>query len=406
LHTKQIAIEHLIAESRNAPNKDQLQHAIKDLLAGHDELTLCAPLVANLSPSTSAKTCDPAFRPIHMKVLDIRGLSGAQERQSAALVLNPEDDLTLLRDYRRLVLAALITTSFVAITASFGITRKLTKSLSWLVGQVRTLDASGTSEIAPDVTLPNELQPIVQALNAAQMRLRESRARLDAFNHDVAHELKTPLANLRLGLEMELSSTVSEPIQAALTSFVEEADRLGRIVNDMLFLSRADRKAAASSLEKFESGEVVARLRRQFEGALLQANLRLVTNGALQIIAVEGLFERGLSNLMSNAIRYADPGSTVTVDVKSLDSGWTEVCVANFGTPVSAPVAQHMFDRFYRADGSRLNSTDHHGLGLAIVAGIAAVHGGAPFVHCEGRRIEVGWRWPSHERAISRTEIA
>ena len=108
---------------------------------------------------------------------------------------------------------------------------------------------------------------------------------------------------------------------------------------------------------------------------LEDTGLRVHVSGDARIGIDVGLVRRALSNLLSNASRYATPGSTITVVI---DTGPEEIWikVANHGEPVAAEVLPNLFKRFFRVERSRTDSSEHHGLGLAIVAAIARMHGG------------------------------
>lgn len=109
------------------------------------------------------------------------------------------------------------------------------------------------------------------------------------------------------------------------------------------------------------------------------------------------LMRRALSNLLSNATRYADAGSSVIIriDTRTI-SGHSEVVIAvsNMGPEVDPHHLRHLFDRFYRADASRRNADRNHGLGLAIVKAIAHMHDGSVFARSENRVTTIGMVLP------------
>ena len=146
----------------------------------------------------------------------------------------------------------------------------------------------------------------------------------------------------------------------------------------MLFLSRADRglQARRSAVESLAAQ--VAAVAEFQEAALEEAHLVLASEGEARIRMDIGLVRRAVSNLVSNAIRYADAGSTIRVRLSSEGAG-VRLAVMNAGRPIEASALPRLFERFYRADPSRAGSASHHGLGLAIVAAIARMHGGSTF---------------------------
>ena len=97
-----------------------------------------------------------------------------------------------------------------------------------------------------------------------------------------------------------------------------------------------------------------------------------------------------MSNLVSNAVSYADAGSTIRIHV-SHDDEHALIAVSNAGEPIAKEHLPRLFHRFYRGDEARGFDANHHGLGLAIVAAIARMHGGRPFAASEGRDITIGF---------------
>ena len=102
------------------------------------------------------------------------------------------------------------------------------------------------------------------------------------------------------------------------------------------------------------------------------------------------LLRRALSNLLGNATRYANPGSIVQVNLRTIDEGRVLISVTNYGSTIDPEILPQLFDRFFRADPARSHGQSNHGLGLAIVGGIARMHQGKPFASSENGVTNVG----------------
>ncbi len=228
--------------------------------------------------------------------------------------------------------------------------------------------------------LPVELSDLAHAFNGAIGRLETAYQQLEAFNADVAHELRTPLANLIGGTQVALSRPRSAAdFEEALQSNLEELERLRSIINDMLFLARADQGEAATGLVEASVAAEVAKTIEFFEFILDEAGLAVAVEGATDARATLNiaLFRRALSNLLQNATQHAAPRSTLVVTIERLGAEvW--IGVSNPGETIAAAHLPRLFDRFYRADASRHDAGAHHGhgLGLAIVRAVASMHGG------------------------------
>jgi two-component system, OmpR family, heavy metal sensor histidine kinase CusS len=242
-----------------------------------------------------------------------------------------------------------------------------------------------------------ELQPWVEQFNALLLRLDQAYAQLESFNADVAHELRTPLNNLIGQTEVALSrQRGAEQLHDTLSSNLEELQRLAGIVQDMLFLSRADRGAAARRGAPVSLAAVAREVLEFHEAAMEERQLQASVQGDARVAVDEPLFRRAASNLLSNATRHGDRGSAICVRVAPAGDGAVQVCVENTGPPIGAEVLPRIFDRFFRVDAARAEGDTHHGLGLAIVAAIARMHGGQTFASSADGLTRIGFSIQVH----------
>lgn len=239
-----------------------------------------------------------------------------------------------------------------------------------------------------------ELLELVEAFNSTLDQLENACRQSEAFSADVAHELRSPLATLIGGTQLALSRPrTGEELRDALASNLEELERLKKLVNDMLFLARADRGERAQSLERADLGALADSM-IDYCGALLdEAGLSAARIGAATAVCNEALIRRAMANLLSNAIRHAQEGSRVELRLDALP-GKVRIGVFNTGAPIARDVADRMFNRFFRASASRADHSAHHGLGLAIVHAVARMHGGSVFVQAGEGGNTVGFDIP------------
>ncbi|MBS0339488.1 MAG: heavy metal sensor histidine kinase, partial [Proteobacteria bacterium] len=222
----------------------------------------------------------------------------------------------------------------------------------------------------------SEIAPWIVQFNAVLDRAEQAYAQLESFNADVAHELQTPLTNLIGTVEVELARPrAPEELEEALLSALEEARRMSEIVADMLFLTRADRGAVARRSAPLSLAQQAWTVVEFHEAMLESTGQQVQVSGDAQLPIDAGLVRRAMSNLLGNACRYAVPGSPISIVIeRQADAAW--VRVLNRGEPIAPDVLPHLFERFFRAERSRTDSSHHHGLGLAIVSAIARMHGG------------------------------
>jgi two-component system heavy metal sensor histidine kinase CusS len=244
----------------------------------------------------------------------------------------------------------------------------------------RDLRPKRRAQRLPHEHLPVELRQLADAFNGALARQEEAYQQLEAFNADVAHELRTPLANMIGGTQVALARQRSAAeFQEALQSNLEELERLRSIVNDMLFLARADQGEAATGLAQAELAREIELTIEFFEPVLDEHAMTVVVEGELRTQATMNvaLFRRALTNLLQNAIEHSADGARLVVTITPrADSTW--ISVANPGGTVAAEHLPRLFDRFYRVDSARHDPGERHGhgLGLAIVRAVASMHGG------------------------------
>jgi two-component system, OmpR family, heavy metal sensor histidine kinase CusS len=237
-----------------------------------------------------------------------------------------------------------------------------------------------------------ELQPWIDQFNGLMDRLQRAYVQLEGFNADVAHELRTPLANVMGQTEVALSRERSpEALRDTLVSNLEEMQRLAALVNDMLFLSQADRGAVARRGKAASLAALAQQVVDFHEAPLEDAGLTVQIEGGVSAAVDEPLFKRAVSNLLGNAIRFAEPGSRIVIRIAAEASAQVRVEVQNAGPAIEPQNLARMFDRFFRVDSARPDSQSHHGLGLAIVAAIARMHAGRPLAESDAAGTRVGF---------------
>lgn len=237
-----------------------------------------------------------------------------------------------------------------------------------------------------------ELQPWIDQFNGLMDRLQRAYVQLEGFNADVAHELRTPLANVMGQTEVALSRERSpEALRETLVSNLEEMQRLAALVNDMLFLSQADRGAVARRGKAASLAALAQQVVDFHEAPLEDAGLSVQIEGGVSAAVDEPLFKRAVSNLLGNAIRFAEPGSRIVIRIAAEASTQVRVEVQNAGPAIEPQNLARLFDRFFRVDSARPDSQSHHGLGLAIVAAIARMHAGRPLAESDSASTRVGF---------------
>ncbi|WP_017256095.1 heavy metal sensor histidine kinase [Pseudomonas tolaasii] len=246
------------------------------------------------------------------------------------------------------------------------------------------VSAHSLTQRLPQQHMPVELAELAQAFNAMLGRLDDAFQRLSAFSADIAHELRTPLSNLLTQTQVILTQPRPlEDYREALHSNLEELQWMAQLVNDMLYLAKADHGLLMPKREALALEDEVDALLEFFALLAEDGHVSLVREGTAHTTGDRGMLRRALSNLLDNALRFTPPGGEVRV---RLEDG-VRLSVENTGEGIPPELLPNLFDRFYRADPARHEgSSEHAGLGLAITQSIVRAHGGR--ILCESGK---GW---------------
>jgi two-component system heavy metal sensor histidine kinase CusS len=231
---------------------------------------------------------------------------------------------------------------------------------------------------------PRELQPLAAAFDEMLHRLEDSFTRLSQFSADLAHELRTPIANL-LG-EAQVALTRARPAEEyreVIESSVAECERLSGIIDKLLFLARAE--AAEGNIQRtaFDGRAAIEKIVSVYESIAEEQGVSINCSGEGEIYADATLFARAVSNLVENSLRFTPAGGSIQISIE-VQSAQARVSVSDTGCGIAAQHLPRVFDRFYRVDSSR--SSAGAGLGLALVKSIVDLHGGAVAIESEINR--------------------
>ncbi|HUD34523.1 MAG TPA: heavy metal sensor histidine kinase [Variovorax sp.] len=366
-------VMHLIDEPRSESPQLVLKHKLDDFFRSHNDIGIV--LSADGQTLYEFKPADSATRWRWIST-DLKGAPQLGTDAKLWLGVDVREDEKLLRRLGATLLGVAVLGSMLVSLTGVLLVRRGLRPLQRLARQLSATGPEFASSRIDPGTYALELVPWINQFNAVLERAEQAYRQLEAFNADVAHELRTPLANMIAEVEVEMARPrTPEALQDALISNLEETRRLSAIVADMLFLSKADRGATARRSEPVSLAAQVAAVAEFHEAELEQAALQVRVRGDATTRVDVPLVRRALSNLLSNAVRYATPETAIEIRIEaSQDAVWLRV--SNRGAEVPAEALPHLFKRFFRAERSRSRSSAHHGLGLAIVAAIARMHGG------------------------------
>ncbi|HEY1999757.1 heavy metal sensor histidine kinase [Paraburkholderia sp.] len=332
--------------------------------------------------------------------LTIRGVAtdialGDGSVVSAVVGREMSDREAMLARYRYTVMLTTLAALIAAVALGYLAVRASLRPLRDIAGRAASVTVGKLDTRIPADHVPRELEALVDALNAMLARLELGFERLSQFTADLAHDLRTPLGNMRGASEVALArSRSADEYQALLVSNIEECERLSRMVENVLFLARADNPQYMTTATEFPVQEELERVADYFEGIADDAGIGIAVNADGKLYADVDLFRRAIGNLLANALRYTPRGDTVSISASGGAAGMT-VTVANPGMPIPPEHLSRLFDRFYRVDGSRSNPSGSTGLGLAIVRTIMELHGGSASVESDATATRFHLHFPA-----------
>ncbi len=221
--------------------------------------------------------------------------------------------------------------------------------------------------------LPSELSGLVDSINRLMERLKESLQAQQRFASDAAHELRTPLTALKLQTQMLQRAKTPEKRDQYLGKINEGINRATRLVQQLLTLARLDPDASDKPVSTIPLGQLVESIAEDMTPIAAQKSITITTNAhAVSTEGMEDAVRLMITNLTDNAVRYTPEGGRI--ELSSLDEdGRAVVLISDNGPGIPPEERQRVFDRFYRALGTKTSGT---GLGLAIVMRIVSIHHG------------------------------
>jgi signal transduction histidine kinase len=293
-----------------------------------------------------------------------------------------------------------------AVLVGLLLARQVARPLGQLAEAARAVAAGNLAQSVPEDGGIRELAVLGQAFNHMTANLRQSDQAKTAFISDVTHELRTPLTVIK-GMIETLQDGAINDLEARgpfLLSMGRETERLIRLVNDLLVLTRVDAGVLNLQRHPLDFEELVRTRCRVFAPLAAQRQVGLVVttawpvvegqDGPAVVLADADRMAQVINNLLDNALRYAPAGSEVTLAL-ALEAGQVICNVSDAGPGMAARHLPLIFERFYRVDSGRSRGQGGSGLGLSIVRSLVQVHGGEVSASSqEGRGTTITLRLP------------
>ena len=306
--------------------------------------------------------------------------SPATHADTIQIAIDISQEEALLARYRFYFWANFLATAILFPLLGYRIARHGIRPVEEVAATARRITSTNLHERIEAEGYPAELASLAGTFNEMLDRLEESFERISRFSTDIAHDLRTPVNNIRGETEVALArARTANEYRDVLESSLEEAVRLSDLIGDLLFLARAESPITHVQRQKVDVGELLVIVRDYYDATALNAGVSLATSNGEHAVTSEldrSLMLRAVSNLVSNAIGHTPAGGTVTL-ATAADGACILIEVSDTGSGIPPEALPRVFDRFFRVDPSRSKTSGGTGLGLAIVQSIMSLHGGS-----------------------------
>ncbi|MBO0722931.1 MAG: heavy metal sensor histidine kinase, partial [Blastocatellia bacterium] len=290
---------------------------------------------------------------------------------------------------RRLLVTLLLAFPVAILTALAGsayLAKRAIKPVEQIAATAQLITAQNLKQRIKLSQADDELERLADSFNQMITRLETSFNQVRQFTADASHELRTPLTILNGEAQLALNGHLNpEEYGQVLRSRGEELERMIRIVDDLLLLSRADSRVAELDLQIVDLSDLVIESCERLRPSAEAGDLKLVVEN-VEPVEVKGdslRLGQMFRNVLENAIKYTPEGGEIKVQIKRNNADQCQITVADTGIGIPATDLSRVFDRFFRVDKARSRERGGSGLGLSIVKWVVDAHAGAIFIESE-----------------------
>lgn len=292
------------------------------------------------------------------------------------------NDILFLNGINKILFAVAAFSLIVAFAIAAFIAGTISKPITKAINTAGEISKRNYSQRITEKSKTYEMTKLSDTINNLADSLEKQESLRKQMAADVAHELRTPLANLQSTLEAMIDG-VWPADEDRLKSCHEEIIRINRLVGDLEKLERIEAENSVLDISEFDITELSSRIKSNFEPEFNKKAVSLNLTGETSLITADrDKISQVMINLISNAMKYTPEGGQVDIDIKESNSN-IEITVTDTGKGIPEEDIPYIFERFYRADKSRNRLTGGLGLGLTISKSIVEAHGGKISVKSE-----------------------
>lgn len=315
------------------------------------------------------------FEPIYYPLIKSGEKIGEVRVKFYGPIFYMQNELVFLDIVNKIILGIGVLLILASTIMGFIISRSITRPINKLMTKAKYISKGEYDkkiEINTDIL---EINDLINSINNLSQSIKEQENIRKRLTGDISHELKTPLTNIQSHLEAMIDG-IWEPTEERLLSVKEEAERLSSLVSDMQKLNKYDESSIKLKKDNVNISDIICFVIFQFSNLAKSKNIKIeYEKKNINLYCDKDKITQALVNILSNAIRYSNEGSTIFIEEKLKDNK-VIISIEDQGIGISEEDLKYVFERFYRADKSRTRATGGTGIGLTIVKSIVSSHGG------------------------------
>ena len=315
------------------------------------------------------------FEPVYYPLIKSGEKIGEVRVKFYGPIFYMQNELVFLDIVNKIILGIGVLLILASTIMGFIISRSITRPINKLMTKAKYISKGEYDkkiEINTDVL---EINDLINSINNLSQSIKEQENIRKRLTGDISHELKTPLTNIQSHLEAMIDG-IWEPTEERLLSVKEEAERLSSLVSDMQKLNKYDEASIKLKKDNVNISDIICFVIFQFSNLAKSRNIKIeYEKKNINLYCDKDKITQALVNILSNAIRYSNEGSTIFIEEKLKDNK-VIISIEDQGIGISEDDLKYVFERFYRADKSRTRATGGTGIGLTIVKSIVSSHGG------------------------------
>ena len=315
------------------------------------------------------------FEPVYYPLIKSGEKIGEVRVKFYGPIFYMQNELVFLDIVNKIILGIGVLLILASTIMGFIISRSITRPINKLMTKAKYISKGEYDkkiEINTDIL---EINDLINSINNLSQSIKEQENIRKRLTGDISHELKTPLTNIQSHLEAMIDG-IWEPTEERLLSVKEEAERLSSLVSDMQKLSKYDESSIKLKKDNVNISDIICFVIFQFSNLAKSKNIKIeYEKKNINLYCDKDKITQALVNILSNAIRYSNEGSTIFIEEKLKDNK-VIISIEDQGIGISEEDLKYVFERFYRADKSRTRATGGTGIGLTIVKSIVSSHGG------------------------------